>query len=743
MAKIPTHRMKSRMIIVLVGMILLGFGTVLYNLFKLQIVQAQTLQDYALEQQLKSTQIGAERGTIYDRNGKALAQSATVWTVCIAPDLVKTDDSKLAIIDGLSKILEADKEFIKSKVEQKGYLYVRVKKKVEKPQADEILQFIRDNNLGNMVFLEEDTRRYYPYGNFASTVLGFTNDDNAGAYGLESHYEKVLAGTPGRVVSLRNNYGVAMPLQYEQEYPAQDGNSLVLTIDETIQHYLEKNLEMAVSEHRVQNRITGIVMDVNTGEILAMATKPDFDPNNPYEILDEATKEMLEEMNTAERAEEYKEARRNAQFAQWRNKAISDPYEPGSVFKIITAASALEVGATNKNLTYYCPGYIDVDGERRHCWIFNSHSGAGQHGQQTLEEAIENSCNPAFVTIGLTMGSTHFANYFSNFGLTALTGIDLPGEAGSIYHANLNRQELASSAFGQSFKVTPLQLITACSAAVNGGELMQPYIVKQIIDSDGNVVSTTEPVVKRQVVSEEVSKEIALYLEQVVVDGSGSHAQVPGYRVGGKTGTSEKLDIKEQKHVLSFFGFAPVDNPQIACLVVIDEPDLVNAYGSTIAAPVVGSVLADVLPYMGIEPTFTTEELETVATKTPYIIDYDIHDAQATLRIAGLKFRVVGEGTKVIRQVPEAGEPVPKDATVVVYTEEIEENELIEVPDVVGMSGAEANRTIMNARLNIALAGDGFEGSVTVVTSQNPLPGEHVAEGTIITVQVANAGEGE
>ncbi|MEM1485367.1 penicillin-binding transpeptidase domain-containing protein [Oscillospiraceae bacterium PP1C4] len=738
MAKTPTYKMKSRMIIVLVAMIVFGFCVVLHQLFKLQIIDGEMYQSYALQQQLRTTRIGAKRGAIYDTNGKPLAQSATVWSVCIAPASIDTPEKQNAVVDCLAKILELDKDYVKKKLDRKQSLYEVVKTKVEKPQADELMTFVSENGIKG-IFLEEDTRRYYPYGNFASTVLGFTNNDNVGAYGLESYYEKTLAGTAGRVVSLRNSKGVAMPMQYEQTYEAKDGNSLVLTIDETIQHYLEKNLETAVVEHKVGARVVGIVMDVQTGAILGMSTKPDFDPNDPYAINDKKTQEKLAELNTVEQKEEYKKAVQEAQFNQWRNKAISDPYEPGSVFKIITAAGALESGAINKNTGFYCPGWKEVAGRKISCWIWGSrHQG---HGQQTFVEAVKNSCNPAFITIGQMMGASLFSDYFSNFGLTEGTGIDLPGEATSIYYPKdkMGISQLSSASFGQTFKVTPIQLITACSAAINGGKLMQPYLVKQVIDSEGNVVSNTEPVVKRQVISEEISKELSLVLEQVVGGGgSGKQAKIPGYRVGGKTGTSEKLDTdktKPRKNILSFYGYAPVDDPKVACLVLLDEPDLYNAYGSTVAAPVVGSILADVLPYMGIEPQYTQEELDNIATETPLLLNRDIHDAESVVRIAGLKFRVIGKGTTVLRQVPGYMESIPKDGTIVLYTEENAEGSMVTVPDVKGMNGETANRTIVNAGLNISIAGTGIEGSQSVAKSQSPAAGEQVAPGTVVTVE--------
>ncbi len=744
MAKTPSYRMKTRMIVALSGMIVLGFSAVVHSLFQLQIIQGAALQEKAFNQQMQSTRIGAERGEIRDRNGKVLAKSATVSSVCISPLQASklNEEKQKALVDGLSQILGLEKDFISKKMKKIESQYEVLKTKVERPDADKVTEFVQENGIGNAIFMEEDTRRYYPYGNFAATVLGFTNKDNVGAYGLESYYNKSLAGTPGRVVSLRNSRGVTMSRQYEQAYDPKNGNTLVLTIDEQIQHYLEKNLETAVVEHKVGNRAVGIVMDVQTGEILAMSTKPDFDPNDPYAIFDPETAKTLAEMDTVEKVESKKEALAKAQFDQWRNKAISDPYEPGSVFKIITSAGSLEYGTDTPNSSFYCPGYIEVNGRIQHCWVWASrHEG---HGLQDFTKALTNSCNPAFITIGQHLGVHKFSENFANFGLTEGTDVDLPGEAASIYYkeSQMGISELSSASFGQTFKITSIQLITAASAAVNGGKLMQPYVVKQILDPDGNVINNVEPVVKRQVISEETSKTLRLMLEQVVANGSGRKAQIPGYRVGGKTGTSEKIG-ENDKNILSFLGFAPVDDPKIACLVMLDEPDLFNAYGSTIAAPIVGAILADTLPYLGIEPQYTQEELEKTTTKMIYITNMDIHEAEADVRIAGLKYRTVGNGTKVVRQIPGAGELVPEGGTVVLYTEEINADQMIVVPDVKGKSGSAANQAITDAGLNFAASGEGIEGSQNVAVSQSPAAGESVAPGTVVTVEFASGGSGD
>lgn len=756
----PSYRMKTRMIMVLAALIVFGFCLVVHSLFKIQIVEGQQLQNRALEQQMREKRVGATRGIIYDTTGKVLARSSSVWQIGVAPAEVEQaadgddgarKDLQDKIVACLKLVLGTDEKKVRDALEKKESYYVIVQKKVERPEYEKLIAEIQGKGIKG-IFTEEMTQRRYPYGNLASTVLGFTNNDNVGATGLESYYEKTLAGTPGRVVSLRTANGANMPLQYEQTYEPKNGNSLVLTIDEQLQHYLEKNLEIALSEHRVRDRVSGIIMDVNTGAVLAMSSKPDFDPNDPYSITDPTRSAELEELKkstdlrkamatTREEqdaaAQEYQDAVWKAHNALWRNKAISDPYEPGSVFKIVTLSTALEVGSSNLNSQYNCIGYKEVAGHTIRCHVWGSrHMG---HGVQSLTQATMNSCNPAFIEIGQGIGSTRFAEYFSNFGLTEGTGIDLPGEANSIYHAKFTASDLASSAFGQTNKLTPIQLITACSAAVNGGKLMQPYVVKQVVDEAGNVISNTEPYVKREVVSEETSKTVRSILEQVVSDGSGRQARIPGYKIGGKTGTSEKLDSVDPEtglsaNVLSFFGFAPADDPQIACLVILDEPDVYDAWGSTIAAPIVGSILSDALPYIGIEPQYTDEELEKQTNQVPYLINFDIHDAESELRIKGIRYRILGNGSKVLQQMPGAMEILPEEGSVVLYTEEVQEENIVEVPDVTGKSPEEVNSQLAGLGFNVNMAGDKLEGVSLRAVSQIPEAGSRVATGSVVTV---------
>lgn len=759
MAKTQTNnRMKIRMNIVLGVIVVFGFGVLVGRLYRIQIVDGELYQSKALAQQLRPTSISAQRGSIYDRNMKTLASSADVWSVILSPAELGSPEELEKVAGFLAPLLGVDREKIIKQGQKKSSYYEVVKKKVDKQIADQVTAFALDNQI-NSVSLVKDTKRYYPYGELASTVLGFTDVDGKGAYGIESYYNKFMAGTPGMLVAAKNAKGGSMTLSYEKMYEPQDGNSLVLTIDEVVQHSLEKHLEAAVLEHKVGNRAAGIVMDVNTGAILAMATKYDFDPNDPSTLVDPASlvrvenfdsdPALLERLAAIADPDEREKVRREARqqmlqeewYGQWRNKAICDPYEPGSVFKILTAAMALDTGVVKPEGQYFfCPGYHVVAGRRKGCW-----KTAG-HGSIDFTHAVKFSCNPAFMMVGAKIGAERFDSYFDRFGLKEPTGIDLPGEADSYFYddlAALDRQSeeyLASCSFGQTFKITSIQLITAVSAAVNGGRLMQPYVVAQVIDPEGNVVSTTEPVMRRQVISAETSRTLAGILERVVKDpdGSGRYSYVPGYRVGGKTGTSEKLDLKADVHTASFLGIAPSNSPEIAVLIILDEPHMENVYGSVIAAPVVGAVMADILPYLGVEPQYTEKELEELDVEVPEVTGKIMHDAIGELTIRGLGYKVVGEGVNVTRQLPVKGETCPKGATVILYTDGGVAPEQIVVPNVVGMSGQQANRTILNAGLNIRIRGDAIKTPNTVAIAQDPPEGTPVEEGTVVTVEFSS-----
>jgi stage V sporulation protein D (sporulation-specific penicillin-binding protein) len=730
------------MIVILIGFCVLGFGILLVQLFMIQIVEGEFYQSRAAELQTRAVNLTATRGAIYDRNGTTLVRSADVWNICISPaDLLLNEDITIPeIAKDLSEILDVDAAYIiEQSADTKSY-YKRIARRVEVETREKVLKYIDDNDVYG-VFEELDTKRYYYYGSLASTVLGFTNDDNHGAYGLESMYDSVLSGTPGTLVSVKDGKGRDMTYKFQQKNDAENGDSIVLTIDQRIQQFVERNLETAVVEHSIANRASAIVMDVKTGEILAMDTENDFNPNDPYTLTDPAAIEAMAEYEKdfPVGSAAYEDKKQDYLYAQWRNKAISDPYEPGSVSKIITASTAVDNKVIALDDMFFCSGEVDVSGVPYHC-----HELSG-HGQQTFVQAIENSCNPAFIAIGQRVGARLMFDYFDNFGFGKPTGIDLPGEANGILqpYSLLSKDsmvELSSVSFGQTFKVTPLQLITAVSAAVNGGNLMQPYVVKQVLDAEGNVIETTEPTVKRQVISAESSAIMRDLVESVVVNGSGSYAAIPGYRIGGKTGTSEKTDDLEgtEGHVLSFVGFAPMEDPQYAVLVTLDNPYLDDLYGSVIAAPVVGAILQDMLPYVGLEPTYTAEELEEKNATVPNLVGKTPHDAQAELTTRGLQTNIVGEGPKVLTQIPLQGTEIEKGLAVTLITDEEIANAEVPVPDVVGMTALEANNAIVTeAGLNIRLQGAVEDGIQTVVVAQDPLPDMSLYTGDVVTVTLA------
>ncbi len=728
MAKSPSGAMRKRMLIVAALIILVGFVTLILRLFQLQVLGGEFYKSKAQNQQMSQTTIAASRGTIYDRNMTVLAQSATAWTIVLAPAQIDEEDWTL-IASGLAPILGVEESTIMEACKKTSSYYEVIKRKVDRTVAEQVIAFASDNDIDG-INLIEDSKRYYPFNDFASTVLGFTGTDNTGLTGLEAYYDSYLQGTPGTVLSARNAWGIDMPGEYETMISAEDGNSLVLTIDQAIQNYLEKQLEIAVEEHNVQDRAAGIVMNVNTGEILAMATEPDFDLNQPFVIADEKTRAEIEALTGDERSAKLSEA----QNYQWRNKIVSDIYEPGSVFKIVTFSSALEEGVASFEDTFYCRGYEEVSGVTMHCWK------TGGHGSETFVQAVGNSCNPVFIELGRRLGVDKFTKFLTTYGFTSKTGIDLPGEEqGIVMNASqMGPVELASCSFGQSNKITPIQMMTAACAAVNGGYLVQPHLVKQIIDSDGNVVKSFGTEVKRQVISNETSQKVCQVLESVVTDGGGDNAYIPGYRVGGKSGTAEKLDSTDSKspYIASFFAMAPADDPEIAVLILIDNAQSYSIYGSVLAAPVASAVLADALPYLGIEPEYTSEELAQLDVTVPNVTNSQLLEAQSTLRESGLNAEIVGEGTTVLRQVPEYGESVPNGGTVILYTEE-GENEMVTVPNVLDLSGDQVNARLTNAGLQLRVTGAGVEGTTTSI-SQSVAEGEQVPRGTVITVEFRN-----
>ena len=734
MAKGTTVKMWRRTLIVLIVMVALGFGLIVVSLIRLQLVDGAELQKAAVDQQLRDTTISAQRGTIYDRNMKPLAQSATVWKVVLAPAYIDKDDETLRrkLSTGLADILGLDAEDIYKRTEGTSY-YDVLKTKVETDVKDRLVQFIEENDLGNTIQLQEDYKRYYPFGSFASTILGFTGTDGQGLAGLEAYYDEYLSGTAGRLVTAKNAVGTDMPFQYEQKVEAQDGYNLVLTIDEVVQHYLEQALEEGVENNKVENRATGIVMNVKTGEIVAMAVKGDYDPNNPFVIADEEERARIAELPE----EEQQEATSAALQAQWRNKAVSDTYYPGSVFKMVTLSMALEENVATEETTFTCTGsYVPVQGER----AINCHNTSG-HGTQTLVQGTMNSCNPFFIYLGQLLGTETFFDYFEAFGFTQKTGIDLPGEASTkgLYHdRDMSLMDLAVESFGQNFSITPIQMITACAAIANGGYLVQPHVVSQIVDNDGNIIKTADTTVKRQVISEETSKRVSKILQENATSGTAKNGYVAGYRIAGKTGTSEKVGAdgkvgSDNKYIASYCGFAPADDPQYAVLVFFDEPTGDSYYGGAVAGPVFAKIMEEILPYLNVETKYTEDEAGSVGVSAPNVIGKTVSEATNELTNSGLKILVKGSGDTVIAQTPDPGSSVPSGGTVVVYTDEASMNQTVTVPNFTNRSLSDVNYLVAQAGLNIKVTG-AYNSSAATARTQDYAAGEQIKPGTVITV---------
>ena len=698
---------------------------VLYILI-LNIFDGEKYRTGAIEQQTRDYQVSSARGTIYDRNGKALAVSSSAETISVNPaELAKAEYDINALAEKLAEILELDAEKLIPKL-TKDAQDVEIKAKVDTEVADKV----RELKLKG-VYFKEDTKRYYPYGTFASHVIGFTGKDNQGLGGIEMVYDDELSGVPGRVVTLKNAHGTDMPFQEERHIDSENGLNVVLTIDETIQHFAEKHVDTVYEETEAAEGVACIVMDVKTGEVLAMTTRPNFDLNNPNEVIDEA---LLQKMESTETDEEYNQAEGNARNKMWRNKAVVDSYEPGSCFKIMTMSMALEEGVVTPEDTFFCPGYKIVEDRQIHC------AEEQGHGSQTFKDGVKNSCNPVFIEVGQRVGIDNFKKYYKAFGFNDKTGFDLPGEANGVFYTDEQFKivELATSSFGQGPKITPLQLISAVSAVANGGNLMKPYLVKELTNEDGVVVKKSEPTIVRQIVSGETSDTVRELLENAVNVGSGQNAYIKGYRVAGKTGTSEKIPRGQHKYIASFVGFAPANDPKVACLVVVDEPSLGSYYGGAVAAPVVGRILEDTLKYLGVEPQYTSDEQTTIDISVPDVCGMDIAVAKKKLGDMGLKFTIIGGGEKVSRQMPASHSTVGSGSVVVLYTEPRAEGDKVTVPDIKGKSLARVKSMLSANGLNLSIVGAGATGSTsdrTIAEKQTPEAGAQVERGTIVQVE--------
>ena len=737
MAVKPGKMMITRIVVIMIIMILslsIVSGSSLVNIM---IINGEKYQSKASEQQLYDSLVTAPRGDIYDRNMQILATSTTAWTVYITPNGIKkiSDDKeketvRTTIAKGLSEILDVDYETVYKNTDKNSY-YVIVKKKIDKATADKVRQFIADNKdleITKYIGLDETTKRYYPNDSLASVVLGFVGSDEQGLAGIESYYDNELTGIAGRVVAAKNAAGTDMPFTYEKVEEAIKGNSLVLTLDSYIQYTAEKYLQTAIEQNLIAERGAAVVMNVKTGAILAMAVKGDFNPNEPF-VLSAEDQTKVDAVETEEEKTKLKNELLNR---QWRNKAVSDSYEPGSVFKIVTASIAIEENLINKSNSFFCNGRITVAGQGYGCW---KHGG---HGTQDLSLAIANSCNPAFITIGQLVGISTFSKYFKAFGFAEKTGIDLPGESRSTYHSeqNMGVVELASSSFGQTFNVTPVQLLAAVSAAVNGGYLVQPHLLEKTVNDNGKIVKTTTTSYKRQVISQTTSATMRELMEFVSENGA-KNSLVSGYRIGAKTGTSQKVSkIQATGETYLYIGscvtVAPIDDPEIAVFVMLDEPKGSNYYGGVISAPVNSKIMSDVLPYLGYEPSYTEEELKKLAIEVPETVGSTLADAKGKITTAKLEYKVVGSGEEVVRQLPEAGSKVISGGVVILYTEESDSTN-VTVPEFRGLTATEVNTAAGNAGVNVE-----FSGNITTsglkAYSQSIAAGTSVEAGSIITV---------
>lgn len=724
---------QNRTMILMAVLGVLVFLILVIKLFSLQILRHDELEAKALDQQTRSTEVAATRGTIYDRNGNIMAISATAETVFLSPlemDRALSDKdnpvawTKDSVAQKLSEILEINKEGILKKMERTDSQYEVLKLRVEEDVADQIRTFINDEGVAG-VYMVTDAKRYYPYATLASQIIGFVGTDNYGLYGLEARYNDVLDGETGLVVSTKDPTGSDMLYGYEQYYKAQNGSDIVLTLDATVQYYVEKALSEMVTSTEAQGA-TGIVMDVETGAVLAMASSPTYDLNDPSAVYESRLASLVKDgqLDLAD-----------AQLRQWRNRAINDTYEPGSTFKVLTLAAALEEGVIDENTTFDCTGSIHVLDATIHC------SNRAGHGHQTLEQTAGNSCNPAFITYGLRLGTEKFYRYMKDFGLVNGSGIDLEGEALGIFapQETASELDLACYAFGQNFNTTPVALISAQAACINGGYLHTPYVVERVVDSEGNVLSSHDSTPVRQVVSEETSAIVRRCLEYVVSSGTGRNGQVHGYRIGGKTGTADKGNTGEV--VLSFMCFAPADDPRYIMLLTLDSPTGEGRGGGGTVAPYASRIMGEILPYLGVEPSYSAEELLGSDTTVNYVIGMTVADAEEKLKSKGFSVKVVGDGDTVTDQTPEGGTVIPGKSRVILYAGSEKPDTLCTVPSLVGMSPSEANMAVSSAGLLLRFTGttDSGSGSVRVI-NQSEAAGAQVEAGTVISVQLSDNG---
>ena len=724
---------RSFVLMILMGVVM--FVLLFFRLFDLQITRHEELQSKAVNQQTRRTVVTASRGTIYDTAGNILAISSSAETIILSPleidnALNDTENpvtwTKDSLAAGLAEILGKDAASIRKRMDNVKSQYELIQLRADEEVAAKVRAYVEENKISG-VHLVADTKRYYPYGSLAAQVIGFVGDDNTGLYGLEAYYEEELEGQSGLVISAKDQAENDMLYTYEQYFAAKNGSDLTLTLDTTIQYYLEKGIESMVDKFSAANGASGIVMDAKTGGILAMASYPNYDLNDFLTVSDQTLQERIErgESTVAD-----------MQLLQWRNKALNDTYEPGSTFKILTLSAALEEGVVDKTTTVNCGGSVSISGYTIHC------SNKNGHGLQTLVQSVGNSCNPAFINYGLRIGSEKFYEYMRSFGLMNTTGIDLGGEAVGVFAADssFTQLDLACYAFGQNFTVTPLALISAQAACVNGGYLHTPYLVERITDSDGNVTYRHDDTPVRQVISEQTSATVRECLEYVVASGTGKNGQVAGYRIGGKTGTADKGQTGDV--VVSFLCFAPADDPQVIMLITMDTPSRATGTyvsGGNMVAPTASTVMAEILPYLGVEPSYSAEELLGMDTTVPNVIGMSVEEAKTKLKDRALSYKIVGDGETITDQTPAGGAIIPGKSSVILYVGEEKSTDKCVVPHLIGKTPSEANTTATAAGLLIRFSGTtGSESSSVRVLSQSIDEGTEVEAGTVITVQLGD-----
>lgn len=724
--------MLKRILIMAVVIIFLMTTTVA-RVFYLTIVRGEELSEKAETQKLKDTEITAMRGTIYDSNGNVLAQSASVWNVFIDPLNIK-DKQRDLIVDEFANLFGYDadekKEFYDRTTHQNHYELVE--KKVENNIKEKLSKFVSKNELGGCIGTEQTTKRYYPYGTLASSVIGFTGADDQGLSGIEAYYDEQLTGTNGRIITAKDAKSNNIANDYETSIAATDGDSIVLTINQTIQYYLEKGLRETMNEYQAKGAY-GVVMNCNTGAVLAMSSLPDYDCNEPYKLTYSKDKKAIKKLSDKTAKQEAESA---AVQNQWRNFTVSDTYVPGSVFKTFVASAALEENVVNLNTTYNCTGSIQVDKYKMKC---HYHPG---HGTQTLTQGLENSCNPFFITIGQKLGVHNYFKYFDAFGFTQKTNIDLPGEASPQYYKEdqYGIVELSSASFGQTNSLTPIQVCTGLCAIANGGKLLQPYLVSSIADANGKTVKKTQTKEIRQVISADTSEKVRKMMKSVVDNGTGKNGYVAGYSVGGKTGTSTKLGESKNgegdKYIVSFGAIAPSDDPEIAMLIIVDEPNQ-DLGGGALCAPIAAQVTQEAMNVLGIEPKYNDSEMKDLSKQTPNVVGKSLDEAKKTLEENNLNFVVVGDDSTITRQCPSGADTIPNGGTVYLYTDD-SEKQTVNVPNFSGLTVNEAKDLASSSNLNIQIAGNSMSSGTVVAYRQSEETQAKVEKGTVVTVTFKN-----